>query len=377
MIQKHPGWLYCGVYADEALTGTKDSRENFQRLLTDCRNGKIDLVITKSISRFARNTVTLLETIRELKELGVDVFFEEQNIHTMSTDGELMISILASYAQEESRSASENQKWRVKKSFEAGIPYDPTLLGYRIRDGRYVVVPEEAEIVKRIYSNYLSGKGVQAITNELNKEGLRTRFGMEWHVSSVQRILRNITYTGNLLLQKTFRENHITKRKIINTGELPQYAVEDSHEAIVDMATFNAVQAEIDRRANKYSHPRRRKEKYPFTSLIVCDKCGKNYRRKIVSTGPVWICSTFNSKGKAACPSKQIPESTLQTLTADVDLAALREIRAQDGNKLILKYSDGTSETRVWKDRSRAESWTPEMRAAAGQKTRERRNRNA
>ena len=377
MIQKHPGWLYCGVYADEALTGTKESRENFQRLLTDCRGGKIDLVITKSISRFARNTVTLLETIRELKELGVDVLFEEQNIHTMSTDGELMISILASYAQEESRSASENQKWRVKKSFEAGMPYDPTLLGYRIKDGRYVVVPEEAETVKRIYTEYLSGKGIQTIANELNRDGIVTRFGMEWHVSSVQRILRNNTYTGNLLLQKTFRENHITKRKIINTGELPQYAVTDSHEAIIDMATFSAVQDEIERRAKKHSRPRRSKEKYPFTSLIVCGKCGKNYRRKIVSTGPVWICSTFNSKGKAACPSKQIPESTLEALIADVDLSSLTEIIARDDNELLLRYRDGNEETRIWKDRSRSESWTPEMRAAAGQKTKERRKRNA
>lgn len=227
MIQKHPGWLYCGVYADEALTGTKESRKNFQRLLADCRAGKIDLVITKSISRFARNTVTLLATIRELKDLGVDVFFEEQNIHTISTDGELMITILASYAQEESRSASENQKWRIKKCFEAGIPYDPTLLGYRIRDGKYVIEPEEAKTVRRIYEEYLSGKGIQTIANELNHDGIVTRFGMEWHTSGVQRILRNITYTGNLLLQKTFRENHITKRKIMNTGELPKYAVTD------------------------------------------------------------------------------------------------------------------------------------------------------
>ncbi|OQA49286.1 MAG: Imidazole glycerol phosphate synthase subunit HisH 1 [Firmicutes bacterium ADurb.Bin300] len=119
-IQRHPGWQYCGVYADEALTGTKEARDGFQRLLTDCRNGQIDLVITKSISRFARNTVTLLETVRELKALGVDVFFEEQNLHSISTDGELMITILASYAQEESLSASENQKWRVRKSFENG-----------------------------------------------------------------------------------------------------------------------------------------------------------------------------------------------------------------------------------------------------------------
>lgn len=377
MIQKHPGWLYCGVYADEALTGTKESRKNFQRLLADCRAGKIDLVITKSISRFARNTVTLLATIRELKDLGVDVFFEEQSIHTMSTDGELMITILASYAQEESRSASENQKWRIKKCFEAGIPYDPTLLGYRIRDGKYVIEPEEAKTVRRIYEEYLSGKGIQKIANELNRDGIVTRFGMEWHTSGVQRILRNITYTGNLLLQKTFSENHITKRKIMNTGELPKYAVADSHEAIVDMATFNAVQAEIERRAKKHSHPRNTKEKFQFTGLIVCDKCGKNYRRKIVTTGPVWICSTYNAKGKAACPSKQIPEPTLEAITADVDLATLREIRAQDGNALLLQYRDGTEETRVWKDRSRTESWTPEMRAMAARKAKERWNQNA
>ena len=377
MIQKHPGWLYCGVYADEALTGTKEARESFQRLLTDCRAGKIDLVITKSISRFARNTVTLLATIRELKGLGVDVFFEEQNIHTMSTDGELMISILASYAQEESRSASENQKWRVKKCFEAGIPYDPTLLDYRIKDGKYVIEPEEAKTVKRIYEQYLSGKGIQTIVNELNQNGILTRFGMEWHISGVQRILRNITYTGNLVLQKTFRENHITKRKIINTGELPKYKVTDSHEAIIDMATFNAVQSEIERRAKKHSHPRNVKEKFPFTSLIVCDRCGKNYRRKITTGGPVWICPTYNAKGKVACPSKQIPEPTLEAITADVDLATVKEIRAQDRNELLINYRDGTAETRTWKDRSRAESWTPEMRAAAGRKAKERRNQNA
>ena len=163
----------------------------------------------------------------------------------------------------------------------------------------------------------------------------------------------------------------------MNTGELPKYAVTDSHEAIVDMATFNAVQAEIERRAKKHSHPRNTKDKFPFTGLIVCDKCGKNYRRKIVTTGPVWICSTYNAKGKAACPSKQIPEPTLEAITADVDLTTLREIRAQDGNALLLQYRDGTAETRVWKDRSRAESWTPEMRAMAARKAKERWNRNA
>lgn len=137
-------------------------------MIADCRAGKIDLVITKSISRFARNTVTLLQTVRELKAYGVDVYFEEQDIHTMSGDGELMMTILASYAQEESRSASDNQKWRIKRNFEAGIPWDGTLLGYKIENGHYVIVPKEAERVRRIYSEYLSGYGYQSIANMLN-----------------------------------------------------------------------------------------------------------------------------------------------------------------------------------------------------------------
>ena len=168
-IQRHPGWLFCGVFSDEATTGTKEDRAGFQALLRECRAGNIDLVITKSISRFARNTVVLLETVRELKELGIDVYFEEQHLHTISPDGELMITILASYAQEESLSASENQKWRVQKGFKAGIPYDHTLLGYRFKDDHYEIEPEEAETVRRIYEMYLSGKGLQAITNELNR----------------------------------------------------------------------------------------------------------------------------------------------------------------------------------------------------------------
>ena len=218
IIQNHGDWLYTGVYSDEAKTGTKDSRAGFQNLVADCRAGKIDMVITKSISRFARNTVTLLQTVREFKALGVDIYFEEQNIHTMSGDGELMMTILASYAQEESRSASENQKWRVKRNFEAGIPWDRTLLGYRMENDHYVIVPKEAEIVRRIYNEYLSGSGYNSIAKMLNDEGAPSRFGGKWNQSAVSRVLSNYTYTGNLLLQKTFSENHITKRKMFNTG---------------------------------------------------------------------------------------------------------------------------------------------------------------
>ena len=387
LIQNHGEWLYAGVYADEAKTGTKNSRENFQRLLDDCRAGKIDMVITKSISRFARNTVTLLETVRELKALGVDVFFEEQNIHTLSGDGELMMTILASYAQEESRSASENQKWRIKRNFEEGIPWDGTLLGYRLKNGCYEVVPEEAELVHRIFSEYLSGYGYALITRHLNQDGALSRFNRPLGPSTVSGILSNYTYTGNLLLQKTFRENHITKKKQSNQGELPRYLAEGTHEAIIDMDTFYAVQAEKARRAARFIKKPATARKYPFTGMLVCDLCGKNYRRKTTHSGITWICGTFNTLGKAACASKQIPEDTLQKITEDVlgkscfTSEQLRKeiacIRICSGNVLKYCFRDGTVITRVWQDRSRSESWTDEKKEAARQRELERRNRNA
>lgn len=171
-IRHHPGWVYVGVYADEAKTGTKDSRENFQRMLADCRADKIDHIITKSVSRFSRNTVTLLETVRELKELGISVYFEEQSIDTVTADGELMLSILASYAQEESLSASENQKWRVRRNFEQGIPWRFFMLGYRGENGRLVVVPEEADIVRGIFRDYLDGKGTAPLPSDSTRKGM-------------------------------------------------------------------------------------------------------------------------------------------------------------------------------------------------------------
>ena len=377
LIQQHPGWAYAGVYADEAKTGTKDSRENFVRLLADCRAGRIDAIITKSISRFARNTVTLLETVRELRALGIDVYFEEQNIHTLSADGELMLSILASYAQEESLSASENQKWRIRKNFEEGRPWNGTMLGYRYRDGTLVVEPDEAEIVRRVFREYLAGKGVVAIANGLNEDGIPTRYGNRWCKSSVTGILRNYTYTGNLLLQKTFRENHLTKRTLPNEGQLPQYHAEGSHEAIIRMEDFEAVQAEMERRAAKHAPPGKGyRNRYPFTGLIVCGCCGKHYRRKVTATGPVWICGTYNTLGKTACPSKQIPEPVLMDLTSDMDIGDLTEICAEDGNRLVFRFKNGEETVKQWEDRSRAESWTPEMREAARQKALERSRQN-
>lgn len=378
LIQRHQGWEYVGVYADEALTGTKDSRENFQRLLSDCRNEKIDIVITKSISRFARNTVTLLESVRELKSMGIDVYFEEQNIHTMSGNGELMMTILASYAQEESLSASENQKWRIRKNFEEGKPWNGTLLGYRYDHGKYVVVSDEAETVRTIFAYYLTGMGVTAIMKKLIESNVPTRLGSTWSKTGISKILRNYIYTGNLLLQKTYRENHLTKKTLINHGELPQYHATDTHEAIIDMDTFVIVQDEIQRRAEKYNRSEQPAQSYPFTGMLICDNCGKHYRRKITATRPVWICSTFNTMGKAYCASKQIPEETLYKITAEVLnsdsfgtkglQSEVTAIRVKNDNILVFSLKDGTESVKRWQDRFRAESWTYEMKAAARKK---------
>ena len=373
LINMEHEWLFVGIYSDEAITGTKGERKGFQQMLEDCKDGKVDMIITKSISRFARNTVTLLETVRSLKLMGVDVFFEEQNIHTMSADGELMLTILASYAQEESRSVSENMKWRIKKNFEEGMPWNGGMLGYRIGDGQYVVIAEESDVVKRIYAEFLEGKGTNAIAKGLNEDKIPTRFGERWHPSVIAKILRNYTYTGNLLLQKTFVENHITKKNKINQGELPQYHVEDAHEAIIDLDTFSRVQEEMERRTKKYGHAPKSQNRYPFTGLLVCGNCGKSYRRKVTATQPVWICATYNTQGKKYCDSKQIPESTLAEVTATVaSIEDIEKIVVDNGNRLEYHLVSGTVIEKIWADRSRSESWTDEMREAVRRRKLER-----
>lgn len=374
LIQREDGWQFVGIYADEAITGTKEDRADFQRLIADCRAGKVDMIITKSISRFARNTVTLLETVRMLKALGVDIYFEEQNIHTMSADGELMLTILASYAQEESRSASENQKWRIKKNFEEGLPWNGVIFGYRLIKGKYEIVPQEAAIVQRIYAEYLNGAGVSLIAKHLEADGIKTRRGERWHPNTLQKMLRNYNYTGNLILQKTFRENHISKKTIINEGQLPKYHAEGTHEAIIDIDTFKAVQMEIERRAMQYAPKTSTLKRYPYSGKIVCAKCGKCFRRKTTNTQIVWICATFNTRGKAFCTAKQIPETTLDALVAEIPggIDSVATITADDNNTLHFHLMDGTTQTRTWKDRSRAESWTLEMREKARQKASER-----
>lgn len=329
-IQSRRDWTFAGVFTDEGVSGASVDRDGFNAMVTECRKGNIDMIITKSISRFARNTIVFLQTIRELADLGVEVYFEEQRLSTASADGELLLTLLGSFAQAESQSCSENQKWRIKKNFEEGIPWNGAMLGYRQKDKKYVIVPEEAEVVKRIFREYLEGYGVEAITKHLNDDGVLTRRLFTWHTGSVTRILRNYNYTGNLLLQRFYNENYITKKKCKNNGEHNMYHAADTHEAIIPLEVFNQVQDELKRRADKFTGKSLAKPTYDFTRLITCEKCGKKYRRKTTKTRVVWICTTYNSQGKSACSSKAIPEEVLYDLTEDISLDALQEIMEMD-----------------------------------------------
>ena len=388
LIQRNPEWEYAGVYADENLSGTKEARPEFQRMLRDCREGKIDRILCKSTSRFARNTVTLLETARELKGLGISVSFEKENIDTMSGDGELMLTILASLAQEESRSVSENCKWRVRKKFEQGVPTGFRMYGYDVRNGSFTILPEEAAIIQRIFHMYLDGMGSERIMRVLNAEGIPAPEGGLWNAGTIMMMLRNEKYAGNLLLQKSYVNNHVEKKQLPNRGELPQYFVAEDHAPIIDMETFDAVQAEIAGRRELHTAKAADAVKRPDMPLgdrIICGICGKKYRRKITRQGtpyaaPVWICATFNYRGKAFCASKQIPEQTLMELIA----AALGESRTADdvdhiemhpGNRVLFVFRDGHAEEHFWKDRSRRVSWDTERRKRAAEKTRAQRQR--
>jgi DNA invertase Pin-like site-specific DNA recombinase len=366
LIQKRIDWEFAGVYADDATTGTKDTRPEFQQLLADCRIGKIDMVITKSVTRFARNTVTTLEAVRELKALGIEVYFEKETINSMSGDGELMLSILASYAQEESRSVSENIKWRLRHKFKDGRPSSTTITGYKLVDGTFIIVPEEAEIVRMIFADFLGGMGRMAIAKKLNALGISAKHGGNWNDNTICTMLRNEKYKGDLLLQKSFVEDHISKKKRINKGELPMYYIEDNHEPIIGKETFQRVQDEIARRASIRRPPRKQAEKYLFTGKIICGQCGKHYRRKITASGTpyekaVWICATFNRMGRSDCASQQIPEDVLLKIV-DVEF---KQIRVTGPHALVIIKPDGSEESRKWQHKPRSESWTHEKREQA------------
>lgn len=277
-IQRNPSWEYAGVFADNGISGTSTDRTEFQRLMAECEAGHIDIILTKSISRFARNTLDTLTAVRRLRELGIEVQFEKEHIHTLSDKGELLLTLLASFAQEESRSISENVKWGVRKRMKKGIPNGRfRILGYRWQGDKLVIVPEEAAVVRRIYQDFLNGKSRLETERALNAEGIRTINGCRFQDSSLKVILTNVTYTGNLLLQKEYITDPINGKRRKNHGELPQYYVENTHEAIIDQATFDYVQQEMTRRKALGAQANKSLNLTCFSGKIKCPYCHVSY----------------------------------------------------------------------------------------------------
>ena len=385
LIQKNPTWEYVGVYADDGVTGTKaEAREEFNRMLADCEAGKIDIILTKSISRFARNTVDLLSTVRHLKELGISVQFEKERIDSLSEDGELMLTLLASFAQEEVRSLSDNVKWGTRKRFEKGIPNGKfQIYGYRWDGDHLVVEPEEAKIVKLIYNNYLGGLSAETTEKQLAEMGVKSYKGQHFGSTSIRQILGNITYTGNLLFQKEYVVDPISKKSKINRGELPQYWVEDTHEAIIPMETYQAVQAEKARRRELGALANWSINTSCFTSKIKCGCCGKSYQRSNRkgrkdpnANYTIWICGTRRKSGNAHCRNKDIPETMLKQACATVlgldefDESVFSErierIEVPAPNEMLFYFKDGRTVLHHWESTLRKDCWTDERRAAKG-----------
>ncbi|MFH5881889.1 recombinase family protein [Liberiplasma polymorphum] len=379
LIQENPEWLFVGVYADEALTGTKDSRTEFQQLLKDCRAGKIDMIITKSISRFARNTVTLLKTVRDLNAINVDVFFEEQNIHSISSDGEMVLTLLASFAQEESRSVSDNMKWRIKKEFENGILWGGrSSLGYKLVNKQFIVTPEEAKVVKLIYQLYIDGHGADSICKTLDLKGIEPMYTKKWGHSSIMKILKNRNYTGDLILQKTYRENHLTKRQIINTGELDKYFIKDNHEAIISREIFEKAQKIRKKRANK-NKPHSPRLDYPFLCKVKCGICGSSYTRKIMRQKLVWLCSLSVKMGQKVCNAKLVPDNiiveasnhvlNMEQYDDAIFNSRVNRIIVMPNRNLEFHMKDDSIMNYHWEHPSRSKSWTHEMKEKARRKS--------
>ena len=317
LITSNPEYEFAGVYADQGISGYCESRPQFQKMLEKARAGEIDLIITKSISRFARNTVTVLKVARELKELGVGVFFEEQNINTLSGDGEMMLAVLASFAQEESRSMSENNKWTIKKKIEQGeiIINTERFLGYdKDEYGGLVINKKEAFVVEFLYDMTLFGLGNSRLKSLMNFLGVKTVTSGEWNESTINGVLTNEKYKGDYHLQKYFTPENKRNQSRLNRGEVQSYYITDNHPAIVSEEKWNQVQAERERRkkernitadgAEKYQN------RYPLSGMLICPYCGKNLRRRMVYKGKIqWLCSTYIKEGKQACRGVRVDDT--------------------------------------------------------------------
>ncbi|MEC0179968.1 recombinase family protein [Paenibacillus peoriae] len=326
-IQNNLEWEMADIYADEGITGTNTkNRTHFNRMIQDARNGKLDLILVKSISRFARNTLDLLKYVRELKSLGVAVFFERENINTLDTTGEVLLTILSSLAQDESRNISENSRWGILRGFQNGKVFCNTtrFLGYdKDEHGELVINEKEAEIVRRIYEEYLDGKSYQAIARGLMRDHIKTAAGgSRWWDSSITLILTNEKYYGALLQQKTVTVDFLTHKRIKNKGQEQQYFIEDNHEPIVSKEIFEAVQKEKKRRSklkgSVMGESKRYSNKYALSSKVYCGCCGTIFKRRTWnSNNPskkvVWQCRTNVNEGKAACDAKSVDEQVLHS----------------------------------------------------------------
>ena len=319
-INSNPEWQMAGIFADEGISGTQaQKRPEFLKMIRLCRQRKIDIILTKSLSRFARNTVDSLGYIRELRALGIAVISEKENINTLTAESEMLITIMSCFAQAESESISKNVSWGVRQSFKNGnVPMQyARLLGYRKgHDGNAEIIPEEAEVVKEIYRCYLDGMSMNLIADRLNEKGLTTKGGSSpYRKTVVQRILTNEKYTGDALLQKTYVTDCITKKTRKNNGELPMYLVKNHHEPIISRSDFNRVQEEMARRsakrtiADKLTKTGQGKysAKYALSELLICGECGEHYRRVTWTAKGFkeikWRCVSRIQYGKKKCHS--------------------------------------------------------------------------
>lgn len=323
LIEANDDWRFAGIYADEGISGTsKDKRDEFLRLMKDCEAKKVDMVITKSISRFARNTKDCIEAVRKLKGLGIAIYFEKENINTMTVDSELVITILGSTAQEESISISKNNKWAIQKKFETG-EWNPSYLPYgytKAADDEIIIDETEAVIVRRIYNDYLNGKGSYVIARELTLEGVPTRKGAEaWGENVVVEILTNEKYVGDMLLQKTFTTDTVPFIRKKNKGQKQKYFIQDSHEPIITREQAGRVREIMDRRREEkemVADTGKYNNRYPFTSKILCGECGTTFKRQKLFKGKPyqteqWSCSKHIRK-RTECSMTAIKEDYIK-----------------------------------------------------------------
>lgn len=328
-IAKNPRWRFVEIYADEGITGTLASKRNaFMRMIRDCDKGKIDLILTKSVARFARNTVDSLRYVRKLKAQGVGVYFEEQCLDSLKADSEMFIGLHSVLAQAESENISANVRWGIQQRMKSGtFAFRYNLLGYRKgEDGLPEIEPEGAEHIRRIYAMYLEGRSLDQIKGDLEKDGVKTFTGKnEWSKANLSNILTNERYSGDMLLQKTYTENCITKKVKKNRGEMTKYLITNNHPAIIDKETYKLVQMEIARRGNKRKTSEKSvtaqgkySGKYALTELLICGECGSPYRRRTWSVKGekrvVWRCLSRVENGTKFCKdSVSIEEEKLHS----------------------------------------------------------------